>query len=56
MINEIQKARNEILNILERKEKERKAEIKRIKSLKGIAEWERKMMLKAVNSSVWGWN
>ena len=46
---------NEILNLLDRKEKERKAEIKRIKSLKGIPEWERKMMLKAVRTSVWGW-
>ena len=44
-----------LLKILEGKDKERKAEIKRIKQLKNIAEWERKMMLKAVRSSVWGW-
>ena len=54
-MNEVEKARNEVLNILEQKEKERKNEIKRIKQLKGISEWERKMMLKAVNSGVWGW-
>lgn len=54
-MNEVDKAKNEVLNILERKEKERKDEIKRIKNLKGIPEWERKMMLKAVNSNVWGW-
>ena len=55
MASEIEKARDEVLNILERKDRERKAEIKRIKNLKGIPEWERKMMLKAVKSSVWGW-
>ena len=48
-------ARDEVLNILERKDRERTAEIKRIKNLEGVPEWERKMMLKAVKSSTWGW-
>ncbi len=44
----------EISKIFERIERERKAEIKKIKA-SNMPEWEKKMTLRAVRSGVWGW-
>ena len=45
---------NEVLEILERKERERKQAIKEIKQ-SDMADWEKKMALKAVRSGTYGW-
>jgi len=48
------KPNNEVLEILERKERERKEKIAEIKD-SNMADWEKKMALKAVKSGTWGW-
>jgi len=45
---------NEVLEILERKEIERKERIKEIKE-SNMADWEKKMALKATRSGTYGW-
>jgi len=45
---------NEVLEILERKERKRKEKIAEIKD-SNMADWEKKMALKAVRSGTWGW-
>ena len=45
---------NEVLEILEKKERERKERIKEINK-SDMADWEKKMALKATRSGTWGW-
>lgn len=48
------KLSKEILDLLEKKDKERKEEIKKVK-FSNKPDWEKKMILKALNSNTYGW-
>jgi hypothetical protein len=45
----------EILKMLEEKDKKREEEIRKVK-LSNKPDWEKKMILKALRSSTYGWN